>query len=90
MHTHKCTNSCKLQIKYLIIEYNHVSMMHANDRLAFQVLIETLAELGAQVRWAACNIYSTQVIASEEHYWECCGCRNLECTPFSFPLASVF
>nr|CAD7444705.1 unnamed protein product [Timema bartmani] len=24
------------------------------------VLIETLAELGAQVRWAACNIYSTQ------------------------------
>ena len=26
-----------------------------------QVLIETLAELGAQVRWSACNIYSTQV-----------------------------
>lgn len=25
------------------------------------MLIETLAELGAQVRWAACNIYSTQV-----------------------------
>ncbi|UYV74207.1 AHCYL1 [Cordylochernes scorpioides] len=25
-----------------------------------QVLIETLLELGAQVRWAACNIYSTQ------------------------------
>jgi adenosylhomocysteinase len=24
------------------------------------VLIETLAELGAQVRWASCNIYSTQ------------------------------
>ena len=26
-----------------------------------QVVIETLAELGAQVRWSACNIYSTQV-----------------------------
>src|ERR671913_838720 len=24
------------------------------------VLIETLAELGADVRWASCNIYSTQ------------------------------
>jgi adenosylhomocysteinase len=24
------------------------------------VLIETLTELGAQVRWASCNIYSTQ------------------------------
>jgi S-adenosylhomocysteine hydrolase len=27
----------------------------------FQVLIETLASLGASIRWAACNIYSTQV-----------------------------
>ena len=26
-----------------------------------QVVIETLADLGAQVRWSACNIYSTQV-----------------------------
>jgi len=26
-----------------------------------QVLIETLVALGAQVRWSACNIYSTQV-----------------------------
>lgn len=26
-----------------------------------QVLIETLVALGASVRWAACNIYSTQV-----------------------------
>jgi hypothetical protein len=42
--------------------------MCADDVLAFQVLIETLAELGAQVRWAACNIYSTQVNASEEYY----------------------
>jgi adenosylhomocysteinase len=24
------------------------------------VLIETLKELGAEVRWASCNIYSTQ------------------------------
>ena len=31
----------------------------------FQVLIETLAELGAQVRWSACNIYSTQVFYTE-------------------------
>lgn len=28
---------------------------------SFQVLVETLAALGASVRWAACNIYSTQV-----------------------------
>jgi len=27
------------------------------------VLIETLVELGAQVRWASCNIFSTQVDA---------------------------
>ena len=26
------------------------------------VLVETLVSLGAKVRWAACNIYSTQVI----------------------------
>ncbi|MEE6492155.1 hypothetical protein FKM82_016492 [Ascaphus truei] len=26
----------------------------------FQVLIETLCALGAQCRWSACNIYSTQ------------------------------
>ncbi len=30
-----------------------------------QVLIETLAELGASVRWAACNIFSTQVRARD-------------------------
>lgn len=28
--------------------------------LCFQVLIETLVALGAQCRWTACNIYSTQ------------------------------
>lgn len=27
---------------------------------SFQVLMETLSALGAQCRWAACNIYSTQ------------------------------
>ena len=26
----------------------------------FQVLIETLSILGAELRWCACNIYSTQ------------------------------
>lgn len=30
------------------------------DNVIFQVLIETLLCLGAEVRWAACNIYSTQ------------------------------
>ena len=30
------------------------------------VLIETLAILGAEVRWCACNIYSTQVSAPRE------------------------
>lgn len=38
-----------------------VGCTHINAQTA--VLIETLAELGASVRWAACNIYSTQVIA---------------------------
>lgn len=35
-----------------------VGCTHINAQTA--VLIETLIELGAQVRWAACNIYSTQ------------------------------
>lgn len=35
-----------------------VGCTHINAQTA--VLIETLAALGAQVRWAACNIYSTQ------------------------------
>jgi len=29
--------------------------------IVVQVLIETLVALGAQIRWSACNIYSTQV-----------------------------
>lgn len=39
-----------------------VGCTHINAQTA--VLIETLAELGASVRWAACNIYSTQVRAT--------------------------
>uniref|UniRef100_T1JNH6 S-adenosyl-L-homocysteine hydrolase NAD binding domain-containing protein n=1 Tax=Strigamia maritima TaxID=126957 RepID=T1JNH6_STRMM len=35
-----------------------IGCTHINAQTA--VLIETLAELGATVRWAACNIYSTQ------------------------------
>ncbi|XP_037952520.1 adenosylhomocysteinase-like 1 isoform X2 [Teleopsis dalmanni] len=35
-----------------------VGCTHINAQTA--VLIETLIELGAEVRWAACNIYSTQ------------------------------
>ncbi|XP_065577162.1 S-adenosylhomocysteine hydrolase-like protein 1 isoform X2 [Artemia franciscana] len=35
-----------------------VGCTHINAQTA--VLIETLAEMGAQVRWSACNIYSTQ------------------------------
>uniref|UniRef100_A0A0K8UBT7 Putative adenosylhomocysteinase 2 n=1 Tax=Bactrocera latifrons TaxID=174628 RepID=A0A0K8UBT7_BACLA len=35
-----------------------VGCTHINAQTA--VLIETLVELGASVRWAACNIYSTQ------------------------------
>ncbi len=35
-----------------------VGCTHINAQTA--VLIETLINLGAQVRWAACNIYSTQ------------------------------
>lgn len=36
-----------------------VGCTHINAQTA--VLIETLIDLGASVRWAACNIYSTQV-----------------------------
>lgn len=36
-----------------------VGCTHINAQTA--VLIETLAALGASFRWAACNIYSTQV-----------------------------
>lgn len=36
-----------------------VGCTHINAQTA--VLIETLVILGANVRWAACNIYSTQV-----------------------------
>lgn len=36
-----------------------VGCTHINAQTA--VLIETLVELGASIRWAACNIYSTQV-----------------------------
>lgn len=35
-----------------------VGCTHINAQTA--VLIETLSALGAQVRWSACNIYSTQ------------------------------
>lgn len=38
---------------------NIVGCTHINAQTA--VLIETLISLGANVRWAACNIYSTQV-----------------------------
>lgn len=41
-----------------IAEYFSTPIEYIN---LFQVLIETLTELGAQVRWSACNIYSTQV-----------------------------
>lgn len=37
-----------------------VGCTHINAQTA--VLLETLVELGAQVRWSACNIYSTQVV----------------------------
>ena len=37
-----------------------------NSLFFFQVLIETLTQLGAQVRWSACNIYSTQVKLPDE------------------------
>lgn len=36
-----------------------VGCTHVNAQTA--VLIETLIELGASVRWTACNIFSTQV-----------------------------
>lgn len=36
-----------------------VGCTHINAQTA--VLIETLSALGASLRWAACNIYSTQV-----------------------------
>jgi len=50
--------------------YHHYSMMWQKHRQSFvmstlslslQVLVETLIALGAKVRWATCNIYSTEV-----------------------------
>lgn len=41
-----------------------VGCTHINAQTA--VLIETLAALGASLRWAACNIYSTQVTRNEK------------------------
>jgi len=42
------------------------------------VLIETLQALGAQVRWASCNIYSTQDHAASASchcgFWHACIC----------------
>lgn len=37
-----------------------IGCTHINAQTA--VLIETLVDLGASVRWSACNIYSTQVM----------------------------
>lgn len=47
-----------------------VGCTHINAQTA--VLIETLAALGASLRWAACNIYSTQVQLSDKK------CNNLK------------
>lgn len=38
----------------------NVTCLFTLDILPSQVLIETLVALGAQCRWTACNIYSTQ------------------------------
>lgn len=40
---------------YITIKYTY-----CDCTVCFQVLIETLVALGAQCRWTACNIYSTQ------------------------------
>lgn len=55
-------------LQYLLILYFTTAIAESITLLTqieyinlFQVLIETLTELGAQVRWSACNIYSTQV-----------------------------
>jgi len=42
--------------------FSSVYMFHKEPFVStLQVLIETLKQLGARVRWATCNIYSTQV-----------------------------
>lgn len=46
-----------------------VGCTHINAQTA--VLIETLIDLGASVRWAACNIYSTQVSLNFKVYLLC-------------------
>lgn len=50
-----------------------------------QVLIETLCALGAQCRWSACNIYSTQneVAAALAEAGECGRARALAAPPAS-------
>lgn len=52
----------------------------------FQVLMETLSALGAQCRWAACNIYSTQnevaaaLAEGGESFFLCVGASVRVCT----------
>ncbi|KAG7177970.1 Adenosylhomocysteinase-like 1-like [Homarus americanus] len=59
-----------------------VGCTHINAQTA--VLIETLVELGASVRWSACNIFSTQnevaaALAEAEDFWWCIDkCINTE------------
>lgn len=49
----------RTQVWQLTRPLSHVPV-HFLFRGFSQVLIETLAALGAQCRWTACNIYSTQ------------------------------
>lgn len=68
---------------------------------SFQVLMETLSALGAQCRWAACNIYSTQnevaaALAEGGESLSGCLCERLvgfyTCTflPFRFGHTMLF
>lgn len=51
------------ELKIMYVDVGHGKFMcyiTIKYTVCFQVLIETLVALGAQCRWTACNIYSTQ------------------------------
>lgn len=70
LHTHHCTDSGQSRGCDWLCEdddwsFLYLSVLHwlEGQHMSWpvvQVLIETLCALGAQCRWAACNIFSTQ------------------------------
>lgn len=60
LHPHNCSDGCTfsgpVSCRFILPLLDFNAYFIASS----QVLIETLVALGAQCRWTACNIYSTQ------------------------------